>query len=387
MARSRLSNMENEMTDTTAGEGVTFGPAKGEPNSARMFVDGQQWAKVYGWDASSLKARCDALSATLAAQPSAGAQGEAWLVSRKGEVARLTFDRGVARISEECGYEVRALDVIATPAQPDTGYTDAFYQLAEMMGLPATPQSPRTVWETVMQPRLQELLDQPDTGDARQPKPEAVAITKDDVARQPAEMLSILRGQTTAEVVTVYADGCWKREPFLDVAVSQTEADYLVSIPLSELQITPDTGDVAALREGVYVASRASVPERSAMWRMHRDHGRPIISTWIDEAGEGESHDLGVLWERILAEVTTAKALILYAATNDFPLKGAFIEVGMALAAGVPVFVVLDGVDLEPRSLRPLGSWARHPLVTFAPSVTDAFRLAALSKPNALGAS
>src|SRR5690606_5090911 len=57
------------------------------------------------------------------------------------------------------------------------------------------------------------------------------------------------------------------------------------------------------VRYGVYVASRASAPERPAMWRKLRDHGHPIISTWIDEAGEGESHDLGDLWGRILREV------------------------------------------------------------------------------------
>jgi hypothetical protein len=123
---------------------------------------------------------------------------------------------------------------------------------------------------------------------------------------------------------------------------------------------------------GVYVASRASVPERGRMWRGLRAKGAPIISTWIDEDGEGQSQDLGDLWDRICREVTGAARLILYVEPGDFPLKGAFIEVGMALAAGVPVFVVAPGVDLEPRSLRPLGSWAKHPLVTFCDTVEAA---------------
>lgn len=123
---------------------------------------------------------------------------------------------------------------------------------------------------------------------------------------------------------------------------------------------------------GFYVASRASVPERPAAWRRFREDGWPIVSTWIDEAGEGETADNGELWQRIDREIASCAALILYVAADDFPLKGAYIEVGMALARGKPVAVVLDGVELQPRSLRPLGSWAAHPLVKFYPNVLAA---------------
>ncbi len=139
------------------------------------------------------------------------------------------------------------------------------------------------------------------------------------------------------------------------------------------LTAAPVREEGGAVRRGVYVASRASAPERPAMWRNLRAQGHPIISTWIDEAGEGESHDLGDLWGRILREVTSAQRLVLYAEAEDFPLKGAYVEVGMALAAGVPVFVVAPGVALDARSLRPLGSWAKHPLVTFCDTVEEAF--------------
>lgn len=114
-----------------------------------------------------------------------------------------------------------------------------------------------------------------------------------------------------------------------------------------------------------YVASRASIPERSAMWRELRSGGVQITSTWIDEAGEGESADLVDLWRRIEGEVKAADALILYAEPDDFPLKGALIEVGMAIGMGKRVMIVAPDVALEPRSLRPIGSWALHPLVTF----------------------
>jgi len=108
-----------------------------------------------------------------------------------------------------------------------------------------------------------------------------------------------------------------------------------------------------------YVASRASLPERPAMWRKLRDGGVEITSTWIDEAGEGESACLTDPWRRIDYEVGKADALILYVETGDFPLKGALIEVGMALGRGKRVLVVAPCVELEPRSMRPLGSWAQ----------------------------
>ena len=126
--------------------------------------------------------------------------------------------------------------------------------------------------------------------------------------------------------------------------------------------------------KGVYVASRASVPERAAMWRRLRADGWPIISTWIDEDGPGQTADVGELWTRIAAEVTGAAGLVLYVEPGDFPLKGALIEVGMAIAASVPVVVVAPGVIIEPRSYRPIGSWMAHPLVSASPNVLVALR-------------
>lgn len=65
---------------------------------------------------------------------------------------------------------------------------------------------------------------------------------------------------------------------------------------------------------GIYVASRV---HRAPMWQKLRTGGFSITSTWIDEAGEGETEDFGELWERI------SDKLVLYAETDDFPLKGA----------------------------------------------------------------
>lgn len=113
----------------------------------------------------------------------------------------------------------------------------------------------------------------------------------------------------------------------------------------------------------VYVASRASIPARSAMWREYRDRwGANIISSWIDEAGEGETGDFADLWTRIHGEILRCERFVLYAEQGDFPLKGALVEAGIALAARKPIWV-MGNLTLEGRTDRPLGSWIRHPLV------------------------
>lgn len=125
---------------------------------------------------------------------------------------------------------------------------------------------------------------------------------------------------------------------------------------------------------GVYVASRASIPARAEMWRGLRSQGWPIVSTWIDEDGPGQTKDIRKLWMRIVREVASAEGLILYVEPADFPLKGGLIEVGMALAFRIPVVVVAPSVAIDQRSGQPLGSWVHHPLVSCAESVIDAFQ-------------
>lgn len=126
------------------------------------------------------------------------------------------------------------------------------------------------------------------------------------------------------------------------------------------------------MRHGIYVASRASLPERSAMWRRHRECGAVINATWIDEAGEGETADFSELWTRIAGEIARSEMLILYAEPGDFPLKGALVEVGIALGCGIPVRAVLPAVVLDGRTSRPVGSWIQHPLVERFETVAEA---------------
>jgi hypothetical protein len=90
-------------------------------------------------------------------------------------------------------------------------------------------------------------------------------------------------------------------------------------------------------RRGIYIASKTKHADR---WRFLRDKvGDPIISTWIDEAGAGESNDLADLWRRCILEASTAEVLILYREPEDV-LKGGWVELGAALASGVTVFAV-----------------------------------------------
>jgi hypothetical protein len=128
---------------------------------------------------------------------------------------------------------------------------------------------------------------------------------------------------------------------------------------------------------GTYIASRTW---RAAAWRRLRDvDGWKITSSWIDEAGAGESTNLSALWTRVEAEIARSERLVLYVETEDFPLKGALIEVGMALASRIPLRVVAPGVVLDPVSFRPIGSWVRHPLVTFCDTMDEALEGATVS--------
>lgn len=104
--------------------------------------------------------------------------------------------------------------------------------------------------------------------------------------------------------------------------------------------------------EGIYVASRV---KHSMMWRKRRSSGAPISSTWIDE-DENLLVDYGALWQRVRSEIAGCKALVFYARPEDFPLKGALVEVGMALAMGKPVHAVIEDVMLD-AGMRPVGSW------------------------------
>lgn len=109
---------------------------------------------------------------------------------------------------------------------------------------------------------------------------------------------------------------------------------------------------------GIYIASKTA---HAAKWKHMRSDGLPIISTWIDEAGVGESQCLIDLWRRCINESCMCDALIVYREPGEI-LKGALIEVGAALACGVHVFAVGCGEF----------TFVNHPLVTQCADLSEA---------------
>lgn len=115
----------------------------------------------------------------------------------------------------------------------------------------------------------------------------------------------------------------------------------------------------------IYITSKT---KHAGRWRELRAAGVNIISTWIDEAGAGQSRDLSDLATRCINEAKSADRLILYCESSDV-LKGALIEAGAALAAGVPVFVVGSAASLQT-------ALNRHPLWKETSSIESALRAA-----------
>ena len=107
----------------------------------------------------------------------------------------------------------------------------------------------------------------------------------------------------------------------------------------------------------IYVSSKL---KHTAKWLALRQRGVPILSTWIDEPSEPPSFE--DLWARCVREASTAKALICYAEDGDI-LKGGLVEVGAALGAGVPVFVI---------NPQPGWTFTNHPKVTIVGSIEEA---------------
>lgn len=83
----------------------------------------------------------------------------------------------------------------------------------------------------------------------------------------------------------------------------------------------------------------ASKTRHAQMWIDLKSEGYDIISTWIYEAGKGESSDLRDLICRCIREASTCDWLILYVEPGDM-LKCALVEVGAALAHDKQVIIL-----------------------------------------------
>lgn len=116
-------------------------------------------------------------------------------------------------------------------------------------------------------------------------------------------------------------------------------------------------------RPRVHVASRSTYGQ---IWRSFRERYPEIrvLSTWIDESGPGETDDMADLWTRCIDEARAADYLIALHIEGD-TWKGAFVQIGAALASGAEVILV--GY--------PPGSWVAHPNVRRAYSLDAAAKV------------
>ena len=109
----------------------------------------------------------------------------------------------------------------------------------------------------------------------------------------------------------------------------------------------------------IYVASKV---KHAPMWVAVRQYllpkGHEIVSTWIDEAGEGQTTSYTELARRCIDEISACDVLILFCEPGDL-LKGALIEVGAALALGKKVAVVGDCESLS-RVFKAHDLWSEH---------------------------
>jgi nucleoside 2-deoxyribosyltransferase len=113
----------------------------------------------------------------------------------------------------------------------------------------------------------------------------------------------------------------------------------------------------------IYIASKTRYAEN---WKRLRERGVKIISTWIDEAGEGQIKDRSELAQRSLSEIQTCDVLLLYVDKEDHP-KGAYFEAGAALALNKPIKLVAP--------LQSVGVFQHHPLVSKFMTVSEALNL------------
>lgn len=115
--------------------------------------------------------------------------------------------------------------------------------------------------------------------------------------------------------------------------------------------------------EPFYIASKV---KHAPLWKSMREKGYRITSSWIDEAGPGQTVNCAELAERCLRDIKVSKFIVLYCKHGEL-LKGALIEAGMALALGKQVRCVGNCHSIS-------RVFKQHPLWKQYRSVMDATR-------------
>lgn len=91
-----------------------------------------------------------------------------------------------------------------------------------------------------------------------------------------------------------------------------------------------------ARNHGIYIASKVKHAQR---WLDLKAKGYPFNSRWLTAPNDMTPEQYAELWGKISQDVMIADALILYVELGEV-LKGALIEMGMAMANNTPVYVV-----------------------------------------------
>ena len=112
----------------------------------------------------------------------------------------------------------------------------------------------------------------------------------------------------------------------------------------------------------IYIASKTI---HASQWRRLRSEGYNIISTWIDEAGMGQTANYAELSVRCIKEIRQSDFLIFYCECGEIQ-NGALIEMGAALAFGIEVRCVVN------RSADSHKVFRYHPLVREFSDIYDA---------------
>jgi len=130
----------------------------------------------------------------------------------------------------------------------------------------------------------------------------------------------------------------------------------------------PAPADPVAEAARVYIASKAL---HGPKWVQLRDAGLPIISTWIDESGVGETINWPGLWSRCISEASDCTHLIAYRELGEI-LKGAWAEVGAALAHGRKVILCGDFTEFSIKHHPNVTIWASSDIRTALRAITEA---------------
>jgi hypothetical protein len=109
----------------------------------------------------------------------------------------------------------------------------------------------------------------------------------------------------------------------------------------------------------IYIASKV---KHAHKWKLLQKRGVLFNCAWLNITEEHlNSAAYEKLWDCIIADVKNCAALILYVEKDDV-LKGALIEVGVALACGIPIYVIGEAP----------GTWIHSARVVQCISIEDA---------------